>query len=146
MATNGTTATTQAQTKHPLTDWSGDTIVEAFIARLFPESTMKAQNGALEALKAGDHDLCKIYASVYLEDSYIKAVGYLSSVPKVTAAKLPTLATLLSEAGRAIADAWLENSLTVDPDSKEAAELKSAKLQAAGELNRKIFNKKLGAI
>ena len=135
MATPTTTATANT---HPLTNWSGADIVKAYIEKL-PTALEKHKEEALVALQNGNGDLCKIYAAVHLDDPYCRAIGYLSSVSKVTAAGLPTLATLLSEAARSAAEAW------ANPDTLERADvdIKNNPLPVFSALNQQIFEKAL---
>lgn len=145
MATNGTTATTttQAQAKeHPLTDKSGADIVRLYLDAL-PRPQTEEQEKALALFEAGNYDLCKVFASVYLDDSYIKALGYLSSVPKVTAAGLPTLPTLLSEAARSVADAWAAFNIANNRGTASAEAIRRVQLEELGDLNAAIFKKAL---
>ena len=45
-----------------------------------------------------------------LDNAYVKAIGYMSSIPAVADKGMPTLATLVAESCRAIADAHAQAS------------------------------------
>lgn len=135
------TVTTSKQ--HPLTEWGGTEIVERYLKYL-PEPRTEAQEQAKAAIESKQFDTCKVLAACHLEDNYIKAVGYLSSVEKVCAAGLPTLPTLASEAARAIAealcDAAIENGSMGDSERTSSCKIWLADLN---EMNRNIFRKAL---
>lgn len=135
---------TASQTKqHPLTDWNGQEIVERYIKWL-PEPRTEAQSRAKAAIEAKQFDTCKVLAACHLEDSYIKAIGYLSSIEKICAAGLPTLPTLMSEAARAISDALCEDA--IEKEKLKDSERGSAQkiwLMELNDINRNIFSKAL---
>lgn len=142
MATNGTTATAQAK-EHPLTEWGGAELVERYIERL-PEPRTEAQKQAKAAIEAGRFDECKVLAVCHLEDNYIKAIGYLSSVEKVTDMGAPTLPTLVAEACRAIAETICDNSIEdemMKPENRESD--RRICLFDLNEMNQNIFRKAL---
>ena len=132
--------TTAPTNTHPLTNWSGADIVKAYVEKL-PTALEKHKREALAALESGNGDLCKVYAAVHLDDPYCRAIGYLSSVSKVTAAGLPTLATLLSEAARSAAEAWAAS----DTLERAEADIKNNPLPVFSALNQQIFEKALKA-
>ena len=62
---------------------------------------------ALEAVKAGDAETLRLLSATNLDDSFCRACGYMASIPKLP----PTVAILIAESARAIADAQKERSL-----------------------------------
>lgn len=135
------TATTPAS--HPMTTWEGKEICAQLIAKL-PETTTEAQQQAKQALEAGNYNLCKVLAACYLDDAYIKACGYMSSIPGIVAKGMPTLPTLVSEASRAIADSWYQWVLSTGKSTDEAEAKKAAELTALSMFNQSVFAKALG--
>ena len=61
---------------------------------------------ALEAVKAGDAETLRLLSATNLEDSFCRACGYMASIPKLP----PTVAILIAESARAIADAHKERT------------------------------------
>lgn len=136
------TATTDPK-EHPFTSWTGDDIVTAYLDKL-PAAESEAQHQAARAMNDGRYSEVKILAACHLTDNYVKALGYLSSVPKVTEAGLPTLPTLLSEAARAIAEALRDRNIEeekLEPELRENA--RSIWLYDLNELNQNIFRRSL---
>lgn len=140
-ATSEVTASSMKQ--HPLTEWGGAEIVERYLEWL-PEPRTEAQGQVKAAIEAKQFDLCKVLAACHLENNYIKAIGYLSSIEKVCAAGLPTLPTLASEAARAIADALCD--FAIEKEDLKDSDRDSARkvwLMELNEMNRNIFRKAL---
>ncbi|MGB3768977.1 MAG: hypothetical protein WA947_20660 [Phormidesmis sp.] len=137
---------TITETKHhPLTEWNGAEIVERYLEWL-PEPRTEAQSKAKAAIENNRLEECKVLAACHLEDNYVKAIGYLSSVEKVCAAGLPTLPTLMSEAARAIAEALCDAAIA-NEDIEDSSRDSSRKIWLAdlNEMNRNIFRKALKA-
>ncbi len=138
-------STVTASKQHPLTEWSGTEIVERYLEWL-PAPRTEAQEQAKAAIEAKQFDTCKVLAVCHLEDNYIKAIGYLSSVEKVCAAGLPTLPTLASEAARAIADALCDSAVEKgDIKDLDRDSARKIWLMELNEINRNIFKKALKA-
>lgn len=136
------TITTAPAKSNPLTSWDGDRILQRYMDAL-PEPQSEAHNQARAAIETGNYEICKVLASIHLSDSYIKAIGYLSSVPKVCAAGLPTLPTLLSEAARACADAWVDLATSSEKNTGSVTQTRNTKLGELGVINQDIFEKAL---
>ena len=62
---------------------------------------------ALEAVKAGDAETLRFLSATNLDDSFCRACGYMASIPKLP----PTVAILIAESARAIADAQRERAI-----------------------------------
>ena len=135
------TAATTAS--HPMTTWDGKEICTQLIAKL-PETTTDVQKQAKEALENGNYNLCKVLAACYLEDAYVKACGYMSSIPGVVAKGIPTLPTLVAEASRSVADSWQQWCLSNGKTETEAEARKSAELTELNKFNQSVFAKALG--
>ena len=71
------------------------------------EPWLPAHNQALEAVKAGDAETLRLLSATNLDDSFCRACGYMASIPKLP----PTVAILIAESARAIADAQKERSI-----------------------------------
>lgn len=83
----------------PVAEVDTDTLVAQFLKQLGEPQT-EAQRAALDAFNAGSTDAVRVAAATNLDDPFCKALGYMVSIPK----KPPTLAVLLAESARAIAD------------------------------------------
>lgn len=130
--------------QHPLTNWDAEQILEKLTAEL-PKPNTDLQQQALDALRAGEYSRCKIYPCLALNDPFVKAIGYLSSVPTVVTKGVPTLPTLLGESCRAIADACY-NQAVLDGKALEQAEVhQQSVVEALQAVNRQIFSKALGS-
>ncbi|MGC1307833.1 MAG: hypothetical protein WA885_11425 [Phormidesmis sp.] len=132
---------------HPQTTWDGQQIVEALLAEL-PEATSDLQRQALGALQGNKYSQCKVYPCLALDDAYIKAIGYMSSIPSIVEKKMPTLPTLVAEGCRAIADAWQQRSLATDTmyadgGANIANTLRLEKLAKLEKINTQVFAKVL---
>lgn len=127
---------------HPQTTWSASAILDALTAAL-PQAATEQQQQALAALRAGQYNTCKIYPCLSLDDPFIKALGYMSSIPSIVEKSVPTLPTLIGESCRAIADAWYAPALAEGNDDKRAESPRRDIVQQLEELNRKIFAKSL---
>lgn len=62
---------------------------------------------ALEAVAADDAETLRVLSATNLDDSFCRACGYMASIPKLP----PTIAILIAESARAIADAQRERSI-----------------------------------
>ena len=83
----------------PVAEVDTDTLIATFLEQLGAPWT-DAQDQALSAFKAGSTDGVRVAAATNLDDPFCKALGYMASIAK----KPPTLAVLLAESARAIAD------------------------------------------
>lgn len=133
---------------HPLTTWDGKQILETLMAEL-PTPVSEYQQLALAALQSGKYNLCKVYPCLALDDDFVKAIGYMSSIPGTAAKGMPQLATLIGESCRAIAEAFQQRSLEtdthyMDEGVNKAEAVRSQKLQALETINQQIFAKALG--
>ena len=135
--------TAATATTHPMTTWDGKEICTQLIAKL-PETTTDAQKQAKEALETGNYNLCKVLAACYLDDAYIKACGYMSSIPSIVAKGIPTLPTLVAEASRSVADSWQQWYLSNGKSQDEADTAKTTELAKLNTFNQDVFAKVLG--
>lgn len=71
------------------------------------EPWLPVHQQALEAVKAGDAETLRILSATNLDDSFCRACGYMASIPKLP----PTVAILIAESARAIADAQKERAI-----------------------------------
>ncbi|MEO1396454.1 MAG: hypothetical protein AAFV90_26495 [Cyanobacteria bacterium J06634_5] len=62
---------------------------------------------ALKAVHESDAATLRFLSATNLDDSFCRACGYMASIPKLP----PTVAILIAESARAIADAQREKSL-----------------------------------
>jgi len=62
---------------------------------------------ALEAVEAGDAETLRLLSATNLDDSFCRACGYMASIPKLP----PTVAILIAESARAIADTQKERAI-----------------------------------
>ncbi|MEA5466970.1 hypothetical protein [Leptothoe sp. PORK10 BA2] len=125
-----------------MTDWTGQAIVDALVKQL-PITYGELQNDARTALSKKDYQRCKIYPCLALDDAYIKAIGYMSSIPAVADQGMPTLATLVAESCRAIAEAHAQAERGII-DEPEPSEREKARFKAINELElitQEIFSK-----
>ncbi|MEM9486897.1 MAG: hypothetical protein AAGA83_24760 [Cyanobacteria bacterium P01_F01_bin.116] len=83
----------------PVAEVDTDTLIATFLEQL-GEPWTDAQEQALSAFKAGSADGVRVAAATNLDDPFCKALGYMASIAK----KPPTLAVLLAESARAIAN------------------------------------------
>lgn len=67
---------------------------------------------ALQAVQENDAATLRFLSATNLDDSFCRACGYMASIPKLP----PTVAILIAESARAIADAQRERSMH-RPDS-----------------------------
>lgn len=70
------------------------------------EPWLPVHHQALEAVKAGDAETLRFLSATNLDDSFCRACGYMASIPKLP----PTVAILIAESARAIADAQKERA------------------------------------
>ena len=82
------------------------TIINKLLAEL-GEPWLPVHQQALEAVKAGDAETLRILSATNLDDSFCRACGYMASIPKLP----PTVAILIAESARAIADAQKERAI-----------------------------------
>ena len=71
------------------------------------EPWLPVHRQALEAVKAGDAEMLRLLSATNLEDGFSRACGYMASIPKLP----PTVAILIAESARAIADAQKERAI-----------------------------------
>ena len=133
---------------HPQTTWDGQQILYALLTEL-PEPATALQQQALAALKEQRYGQCKVFPCLALDDPFIKAIGYMSSIPSVVEKKVPTLPTLVAESCRAIADA--HGNLAFGTASQEAKEafnqaekVRKETLSKLEGLSQQVFEKVLG--
>lgn len=62
---------------------------------------------ALTAVQGNDAETLRLLSATNLDDSFCRACGYMASIPKLP----PTVAILIAESARAIADAQKERAL-----------------------------------
>lgn len=62
---------------------------------------------ALKAVQENDAETLRLLSATNLDDSFCRACGYMASIPKLP----PTVAILIAESARAIADAQKERAL-----------------------------------
>ena len=82
------------------------TIINKLLAEL-GEPWLPVHQQALEAVKAGDAETLRILSATNLDDSFCRACGYMASIPKLP----PTIAILIAESARTIADAQRERAI-----------------------------------
>lgn len=128
---------------HPQTNWDAAEIL-AKLSAAMPDATTDKQRQALEALQASQYSSCKIYPCLALDDSFIKAIGYMSSIPTVVDKGIPTLPTLIGESCRAIADAWYAYALSVEKNEQQAVSRREAMYRHLEDISQQIFAKGLG--
>ena len=128
---------------HPQTTWGADDVLAKLIAVL-PKATTDEQHSALEALQAGRYSQCKIYPCLALDDPFVKAIGYMSSIPTVISKGVPTLPTLIGESCRAIADACYGQALLDNQSEDTALTIKQDATATLHQINQDIFAKGLG--
>ena len=81
-------------------------IIEKLLAEL-GEPWLPVHKQALEAVKSGDAETLRLLSATNLDDSFCRACGYMASIPKLP----PTVAILIAESARAIADAQKERAI-----------------------------------
>ena len=81
-------------------------IISKLLAEL-GEPWLPVHSQALEAVESGDAEKLRILSATNLDDSFCRACGYMASIPKLP----PTVAILIAESARAIADAQKERSI-----------------------------------
>jgi hypothetical protein len=81
-------------------------IINKLLAEL-GEPWLPVHHQALEAVAADDAETLRVLSATNLDDSFCRACGYMASIPKMP----PTIAILIAEGARAIADAQRERSL-----------------------------------
>jgi len=129
---------------HPQTDWTEAKIIKVLTAEL-PKATTDLQRQALTALDTGEYNNCKIYPCLALNDPFVKAIGYLSSVPTVVTKGVPTLPTLIGESCRAIADARYNQAVLEGQKLEQAEAQRQIVVKALEAVNQQIFAKVLGS-
>ena len=91
----------------PVSEVDTDTLIAIFLEQLGAPWT-EAQEQALLAFKAKNPNDVRVTAATNLDDPFCKALGYMASIAK----KPPTLAVLLAESARAIADTNRARTIT----------------------------------
>ena len=81
-------------------------IIHKLLAEL-GEPWLPVHNQALDAVKTGDAETLRLFSATNLDDSFCRACGYMASIPKLP----PTVAILIAESARAIADAQRERAI-----------------------------------
>ena len=71
------------------------------------EPWLPVHEQALEAVNNGDAETLRFLSATNLDDSFCRACGYMASIPKLP----PTVAILIAESARAIADAQKERAI-----------------------------------
>ena len=71
------------------------------------EPWLPVHKQALEAVEAGDAETLRLLSATNLDDSFCRACGYMASIPKLP----PTVAILIAESARAIADSQKERAI-----------------------------------
>ena len=82
------------------------TIINTLLTEL-GEPWLPVHSQALAAVKSGDAETLRVLSATNLDDSFCRACGYMASIPKLP----PTVAILIAESARAIADAQKERSI-----------------------------------
>lgn len=81
-------------------------VINKLLAEL-GEPWLSVHHQALEAVKTGDAETLRLLSATNLDDSFCRACGYMASIPKLP----PTVAILIAESARAIADAQRERAI-----------------------------------
>jgi len=81
-------------------------IIDKLLAEL-GEPWLQVHEQALAAVKSGDAETLRRLSATNLDDSFCRACGYMASIPKLP----PTVAILIAESARAIADTQRERAL-----------------------------------
>ena len=81
-------------------------IISRLLAEL-GEPWLPVHHRALEAVDAGDAETLRLLSATNLDDSFCRACGYMASIPKLP----PTVAILIAESARAIADVQRERAI-----------------------------------
>ena len=81
-------------------------IISKLLAEL-GEPWLPVHKQALEAVEAGDAETLRLLSATNLDDSFCRACGYMASIPKLP----PTVAILIAESARAIADVQRERAI-----------------------------------
>ncbi|MEO0704393.1 MAG: hypothetical protein AAF050_01880 [Cyanobacteria bacterium J06649_5] len=83
---------------------------QAIISKLLDElgaPWLPVHDRALQAVQENDAATLRFLSATNLDDSFCRACGYMASIPKLP----PTVAILIAESARAIADTQRERSL-----------------------------------
>jgi hypothetical protein len=81
-------------------------VISKLLAEL-GEPWLPVHSQALEAVAADDAETLRVLSATNLDDSFCRACGYMASIPKLP----PTVAILIAESARAIADAQRERAI-----------------------------------
>jgi hypothetical protein len=81
-------------------------IINKLLAEL-GEPWLPVHSQALEAVAADDAETLRVLSATNLDDSFCRACGYMASIPKMPT----TIAILIAESARAIADAQRERAI-----------------------------------
>lgn len=82
------------------------TVITALLDEL-GEPWLPVHQEALKAVQKGDAEALRFLSATNLDDSFCRACGYMASIPKMP----PTVAILIAESARAIADAQKERAI-----------------------------------
>lgn len=82
------------------------TIINKLLEEL-GEPWLPIHEQALAAVETNDAETLRFLAATNLDDSFCRACGYMASIPKMP----PTVAVLIAESARAIADAQKERAI-----------------------------------
>lgn len=128
---------------HPQTDLTAERILELLTGAL-PAAKTELQQNALAALRGSKYSQCKIFPTLALSDPFIKAIGYMSSIPTVVSKGVPTLPTLVGESARAIVEACYLAAKEAESE-EEAASTRDQVEVALERINSEIFAKGLNS-
>jgi len=81
-------------------------IISKLLAEL-GEPWLPVHHQALKAVQENDGETLRILSATNLDDSFCRACGYMASIPKLP----PTIAILIAESARAIADTQRERAI-----------------------------------
>ncbi|PZO10718.1 MAG: hypothetical protein DCF25_20355 [Leptolyngbya foveolarum] len=82
------------------------TIISKLIAEL-GEPWLPVHEHALRAVQEGNTETSRLLSATNLDDSFCRACSYMASIPKLP----PTVAILIAESARVIADAQRERAI-----------------------------------
>jgi hypothetical protein len=90
----------------PISNLDPQLIISKLLAEL-GDPWLPVHSQALEAIAADDAETLRVLSATHLDDSFCRACGYMASIPKLP----PTIAILIAESARAIADAQRERAI-----------------------------------
>lgn len=82
-------------------------IIISKLLRELGEPWLPIHEKALKAVQESDAETLRFLSATNLDDSFCRACGYMASIPKLP----PTVAILIAESARAIADAQRERAI-----------------------------------